>query len=116
MSPRSILLWPDKRLVQAAEPVDKITDEIRAIWEFGILQSLAQPQGMSRDEIFFEYARLEEALIYRRNRAWMDRILPALQEGPVVVAAGALHMPGEDGLLNLLAEEGFEVARVARLP
>ena len=32
MSVRPILQWPDKRLRMAAEPVDQITDEIKAIW------------------------------------------------------------------------------------
>jgi uncharacterized protein YbaP (TraB family) len=89
-------------------------EEIRVVWEFGIYQSLAEPLGMTEAEIRFEYARLEEALINIRNRAWMDRILPAAAQGPVVVAAGALHLPGEDGLLALLQEEGFTLSRVTR--
>ncbi len=32
MAARSILMWPDKRLRTIAAPVDKITDDIRAIW------------------------------------------------------------------------------------
>jgi len=30
---RPIVLWPDRRLRSAAEPVRAVTDEIRAIWE-----------------------------------------------------------------------------------
>lgn len=33
MTPRPVVLWPDKRLTRVAEPVEKITDEIRAIWD-----------------------------------------------------------------------------------
>jgi len=29
---RTILMWPDKRLRTIAAPVDKITDDIRAVW------------------------------------------------------------------------------------
>lgn len=87
--------------------------DVRAIWEFGVMQSLAQPQGMRREEILAEYARLEEALINARNRAWMGRILPAAEKGPVFVAAGALHLPGEAGLLRLLEGEGFQITRIA---
>ena len=29
---REILRWPDKRLKTVAEPVDEVTDEVRAIW------------------------------------------------------------------------------------
>lgn len=32
MTVRRCIPWPDKRLRTAAEPVDEITDEIRAIW------------------------------------------------------------------------------------
>ena len=33
MTVRNCLPWPDKRLRTPAEPVDEITDEIRAIWQ-----------------------------------------------------------------------------------
>ncbi|MDW4497324.1 peptide deformylase [Sulfitobacter sp. D35] len=33
MSVRKLLRWPDKRLRTAAQPVDEITDEIRALWD-----------------------------------------------------------------------------------
>lgn len=33
MSHRPFVMWPDKRLRTAAEPVAAITDEIRAIWD-----------------------------------------------------------------------------------
>lgn len=32
MTVRPFVMWPDKRLRSAADPVDKITDDIRAIW------------------------------------------------------------------------------------
>lgn len=33
MTVRPCIPWPDKRLVTAASPVEKITDDIRAIWQ-----------------------------------------------------------------------------------
>ncbi|KMW60040.1 GumN family protein [Candidatus Rhodobacter oscarellae] len=89
-------------------------EEIRVIWEFALVQALAEPQGLSEAEILADYARLEDALIGARNRGWMDRILPAAEAGPVLVAAGALHLPGEQGLLRLLERQGFQVERVPR--
>ena len=86
--------------------------DVRIIWEFALDQGLAHPQGMSRDDILAEYAKLEEALIYNRNRAWMDPILTAADKGRVVVAAGALHLPGEDGVLRLLEKHGFTLLRI----
>jgi len=49
-----------------------------------------------------------KALIDRRNRNWLPIILK--QEGDlVVVAVGAGHLNGKNGLLNLLQESGFEL-------
>lgn len=31
--PRPFVMWPDKRLRTAAQPVDAVTDEVRAIWD-----------------------------------------------------------------------------------
>ena len=33
MSVRRCIPWPDPRLRRAAEPVEEITDEVRAIWD-----------------------------------------------------------------------------------
>lgn len=101
---------PDSQHVTLVEAYFR--EEIRVIWEYSIAQSLAQPQGMTEAEIRAEYVRLEQALIAQRNRAWIPRILTALQEGPVLVAAGALHLPGDVGVLALLEAEGFTVERV----
>ncbi|MDJ0626807.1 MAG: TraB/GumN family protein [Rhodobacter sp.] len=87
--------------------------EIRLIWEWSF--AVAQDaMGLSDTDWQAQVARAEEALINRRNRAWMDRILPAAADGEVLVAAGALHLPGEQGLLNLLARQGFTLTRLAR--
>ena len=91
-------------------------EDIRILWDLAVYQALADPQGMTRQEILDEYARLEEALLKARNLAWMDRILPAAETGPVFLAAGALHLPGEFGVLNLLALEGFTITPIARTP
>lgn len=52
---------------------------------------------------------LQDRLIVRRNRLMAERLQPYLQEGNVFVAVGALHLPGEAGLLNLLQQRGYTV-------
>jgi uncharacterized protein YbaP (TraB family) len=42
----------------------------------------------------------------------VDRLLPHLQEGAVFAAVGALHLPGEEGMLNLLRQKGYRVERL----
>ncbi|MFW8594507.1 TraB/GumN family protein [Cribrihabitans neustonicus] len=45
-----------------------------------------------------------------RNRAWLP-VIEATEGTHIVVAAGALHLPGDNGLLNLLARAGYRLAR-----
>lgn len=47
--------------------------------------------------------------IVARNRRMVEALLPTLEEGPAFIAVGALHLPGESGIISLLRENGFEL-------
>lgn len=53
--------------------------------------------------------RLMHSLIDERNQRMLERMLPELKKGRTFIAVGALHLPGELGLLNLLRKAGFAV-------
>ena len=56
---------------------------------------------------------LREALLVRRNRAWLDQLVPMLARGDKpLVAVGALHLVGSDGLVAGLEAQGFKVIRL----
>jgi uncharacterized protein YbaP (TraB family) len=63
--------------------------------------------GYTRAEIDAEFARMEELVAASRNRAWIPVLTKAAADGPVFAAFGALHLSGQDGVLNLLQAEGF---------
>jgi len=78
----------------------------RAAWELMRFVSYDLP-GYTRDEIDAEFARMEELVAASRNRAWIPVLTEAASKGPVFTAFGALHLSGQDGVLNLLQKEGF---------
>lgn len=78
----------------------------RMIWEYMRDESYALP-GYTRDQIDADFARMEEVLMNARNRAWIPVLTEAAAQGPVFTAFGALHLSGEEGVLNLLQQEGF---------
>lgn len=84
------------------------TGESRKVWEYMRLESHDMP-GYTPESADAEFARMEETLILGRNRAWIPVIETALARGPAVVAVGALHLPGQDGVLALLERRGFRV-------
>lgn len=52
----------------------------------------------------------EQALLFDRNIAWMDVIGAATdQHDTLVIAVGAAHLPGDQGVLRLLENDGWDV-------
>jgi hypothetical protein len=47
-----------------------------------------------------------------RNMKMIRRLEPRLAEGNVFTAVGALHLPGENGLLNLIKRLGYDLAAI----
>ena len=55
------------------------------------------------------YAEFEELIVTKRNHLMAERAAPLLAEGSVFLAVGALHLPGEEGLIELLRKQGYQV-------
>ncbi len=51
-------------------------------------------------------------IVDQRNMKMLERMKPRLREGHAFIAVGALHLPGERGLLKLLEQEGFNVKSI----
>ena len=52
------------------------------------------------------------ALIDIRNSNWAEELPALMVESPSFIAVGALHLPGNNGLLNLLQKKGYTVEPV----
>lgn len=87
-------------------------EESRLIWEFSRAEALMLP-GYTPERVAREFAVMEEALMVRRNRAWIAVLTKAAEDGPVLAAFGALHLSGKEGVLALLQAEGFSLERLA---
>jgi len=59
------------------------------------------------------YADFEQRIIIDRNKVMATRAKPILDTGNVFMAVGALHLPGEEGVIELLRKEGFKVTRIS---
>lgn len=57
-------------------------------------------------------ADFQESLVDQRNRNWIPLITKITKESPAFIGVGALHLPGEQGVINLLRKEGFTVEPV----
>lgn len=94
---------------QAATLADSyFAGDSRMVWELLRHVSYDMP-GYTKAQVDAEYQKLEEILILERNRAWIPVLTEAAADGPVFAAFGALHLSGEDGVLNLLQNAGFVI-------
>ena len=56
--------------------------------------------------------QLKQQLVVDRNKKMVVRMQPRIEEGNALIAIGALHLPGQNGVLSLLREMGYKVSRV----
>jgi uncharacterized protein YbaP (TraB family) len=108
------LSWEDQEallvqtLTDLQAPEENMTRLLDA-WRDGSLDELASE--LSTD--FEDLPGLETALVSARNRRWIVKLEQLLNEGGrYLVVVGALHLVGEDSVIDLLAERGFEVTFV----
>jgi uncharacterized protein YbaP (TraB family) len=64
------------------------------------------------DEICPSTPEEKNALNKNRNNAWMKNLPEIMKDKSSFIAVGALHLAGEEGLLNLLEKAGYKVEPV----
>lgn len=75
----------------------------------GIMALTAEPEDPRFAEV---NAVVMERLLDRRNHNMVRRMEMRLKEGKAFIAVGAGHLPGREGVLNLLAQKGYTLTRV----
>ena len=67
----------------------------------GLYEMLIEAEDMTEAEKFL--------LVDERNRDWLPKIEEKIKQEACFIAVGALHLPGNDGLINLLRKAGYKV-------
>jgi len=76
------------------------------------LAALVKLQQQSMDEETDIDDRFMQQLIDMRNVRMVERMQDYLQKGKAFIAIGALHLPGEKGVLHLLEQQGYSVTSI----
>lgn len=56
------------------------------------------------------YDKLMDRLLTQRNYAMAERMQAQLRQGAAFIAIGAMHLPGNEGVLNLLHRKGYNIS------
>lgn len=65
---------------------------------------------MTQTKAARELALVDRAMIASRNASWIPVPEAQAAHGPILAAFGALHLSGETGVLNLLAQRGWHLS------
>lgn len=96
--------------LESGEDLTKILDETITIYLTHDLQKILDLNDRYMAMLDKDIADLfNQRLLYDRNIRMAERMTPLIEQGNAFVAIGTLHLPGNDGVLNLLRKSGYEV-------
>ena len=70
------------------------------------------PTGLEPAPQSVGYAEFQRELVDERNENMVSAALPLLDKGGAFIAIGALHLPGESGMLKILEQKGYRISAV----
>lgn len=70
--------------------------------------ALAQRVGVNPNV----YDSFKQEILEKRNLTMRDKALPLVNQGKAFIGVGALHLPGDSGLVALLRKDGFKVTAI----
>ena len=105
-------LWMLNKTVEDYAQISTQFAELLAAYIDRDLAGLVKLQQQSMDEASDIDDRFMQQLIDMRNVRMVERMQDYLQKGKAFIAIGALHLPGEKGVLHLLEQQGYSVTSV----
>lgn len=77
-----------------------LADDSAALYRYILEQSDGSPQ-------------FEETVLKQRNHRWVEQFMEMLPQHSSFIAVGAGHLGGQDGLIQLLQQQGYQLTPIA---
>lgn len=100
-----------RSLMEQIREEDKAIDLVKRLADAYMQQNLSEIQTIMSDPLSMDDESAER-LINARNRNWVTILAEEMPENRLFVAVGAGHLPGENGLIQLLRNAGYTVTPV----
>lgn len=91
--------------VETGDGENKELDDLMTAYKEQDLKKLEQL--MLKAEIGL--SQFTEVLLFTRNRNWVEKLKELLPGKTLLIAVGAGHLPGDEGVINLLRKAGYTV-------
>ena len=101
-------------LVELVKEIDKVEQQSKELdfnYRSGNLEKLLQ--AYETDTTASAPTPGESFLLLEsRNKTWADKLPDYMRQQPCFIAVGALHLPGKNGVIELLRKKGYKVKPV----
>lgn len=87
-------------------------EETQLAWEYAAFNAYELAGPENAEYVTTTLEEMHQALVVHRNTLWLEKLSPALSATPSLVAVGALHLPGDAGILSGLKQQGFTITRL----
>jgi len=102
-----------KMLVEMCEDLEEQKKMFQKMYAYYLNEDLTGIAEIANEEMDdMESASFEAELLDKRNVKMVERLAKLMTEKSVFFAVGALHLPGENGLIKLLELEGYKVTAI----
>lgn len=96
------------------EQVDLLLDAISSSHSKMIAELKDSYEDENLDELYKNAkvsmpAEMFTVLLKYRNDSWLKILAPLIDKQPAFIVVGAMHLPGEEGLINGLRKQGYTV-------
>lgn len=110
-----------KGLVETLRLGDKVDDVIETMVQLYLQEETASfwpffRVALPEQDSDGGFADFEERLITARNHTMAENAVAFLDKGNAFIAVGAMHLPGEEGVIALLRKDGYRVEKVSAEP
>ncbi|RYG48006.1 MAG: TraB/GumN family protein [Chitinophagaceae bacterium] len=101
-----------KELLKGIDSLHSYADEFNEMLDVYKTQRVMEIEKLFNESDFTMGAG-QEILLDNRNKNWVKQLNEIMPKSNVFVAVGAGHLPGKNGVLNLLKEQGYTVRPLA---
>ncbi|RDV24660.1 TraB/GumN family protein [Alteromonas aestuariivivens] len=96
--------------LQDVEKMPEMVEQMKSDWRSGNVDALFDA---SLKELSETYPEIYSALLSNRNHNWLPKLKSFLDTDETeFVLVGTLHMPGTDGVLTLLKQQGYQIEQI----
>lgn len=91
---------------------NKIMDMLTEAYFTQNMEKILEVSEMKMGSSCDSSAEEDEAILYKRNADWVEKMPAIISDKSTLFVVGAAHLPGERGVLEMLKKEGYTVEGV----